>query len=193
MPGQVVYQTAAKPLEDAAMMSLSLYDASVLTYLQTLDAVSGFMSKALAHFKETNVDPETIVETSLYLDMRPLRFQIGHIALHSRGAVEAILAGELVLPGRRPDLDYAGLQGLIAETRSALRQVDPDMLNACEGQEVVFAAPNRPIRVFTAESFLMSFSLPNFYFHATTAYDILRSQGAPLGKADFIGEFRLKG
>jgi hypothetical protein len=174
------------------MMTLSLYDGSVTTYLQTLDAVSGFLSKALAHFKETGVDPEHIVETSLHPDMRPFRFQVGHVAQHSRGAVEAILAGELVLPGRRPDLDYTELQTLISETRAALRQVDPDMLNACEGQEVVFAAPGRPIRVFTAESFLMSFSLPNFYFHATTAYDILRQAGAPLGKADFMGELRLK-
>jgi hypothetical protein len=174
------------------MMNLSLYNGSVTTYLQTLDAVAGFLAKALAHFKETGVDPETIVETSLHADMRPFRFQVGHIALHSLGAVEAILAGELVLPGRRPDRDYVGLQTLISETRAALRQIDPDMLNACEGKEVVFAAPGRPVRIFTAETFLMSFSLPNFYFHATTAYDILRSQGVPVGKADFMGELRLK-
>jgi hypothetical protein len=174
------------------MMNLSLYDGSVTTYLQTLDAVSGLLSKSLAHFKETGVDPEAIAETSLFPDMRPFRFQVGHIALHSVGAVEAILAGELVLPGRRPDLDYAGLQALISETRSALRQIEPDMLNACEGREVVFAAPNRPVRVFTAEGFLMSFSLPNFYFHTTTAYDILRQAGVPLGKADYMGELRLR-
>ncbi|MDB5438601.1 MAG: hypothetical protein JWM33_1028 [Caulobacteraceae bacterium] len=175
------------------MINLTLYEASVLTYLQTLDAVSGFLAKSLTHLADSGIDPETLVAASLYADMRPLGFQVQNTAFHSLGAVEAMLAGALTMPGRRPDLDYAGLQAVIDNARSGLRQIDPEQLNARSGQELVFAVPDRPTRVFTTEGFLLSFSLPNFHFHATTAYDILRANGVPLGKRDYLGELRLKG
>jgi hypothetical protein len=180
-----------KSPEDAAM-TLSLYDASVPTYLQTLDAVSGFLDKALAHFHETGVDPQTIVETSLFPDMRPFRFQIRNVAFHSAGAMEAILSGALVIPGRGEDLDYAGLQALVRETADKLRAIPAEAVNARAGADLVFAVPDHDTRVFTSEGFLLSFSLPNFHFHATTAYDILRSASVPLGKRDYMGELRLK-
>ena len=71
--------------------------------------------------------------------------------------------------------------------------MDPVEVNSWEGKEVAFRVPGKGDRVFTAEGFLLSFSLPNFHFHAATAYDILRAQGVPLGKLDFMGALRLKG
>ena len=118
--------------------------------------------------------------------MLPLRFQIISVAQHSRGAIEAVQSGEFRPPSFKTPYDYAGLQGLVAQTREALAGWTPDAVNALGGRDVVFHLGDHKLP-FTAEGFLMSFSLPNFYFHATTAYDILRTNGVPLGKRDFMG------
>lgn len=173
-------------------MAISLYDASIPNYLQILDAVSGFLEKGLTHFKENNIDPDTIVETRLFPDMLPFRFQVQSVVFHSLNAIEAIKSGLLTLPGERPAHDYAGLQASIVETREALRKIMPEEINSREGMDLVFRVRDTE-RLFTVEGFLMSFSMPNFYFHATTAYDILRLNGVPVGKRDFMGALRLKG
>lgn len=172
-------------------MALSLYDASVANYLQTLGAVSGFLEKGLAHFREKGIDPETIVEARLAPDMQPLRFQIVSVAQHSRGAIEGVRDGVFTPPSSKTSHDFAGLQGLVAQTREALSAWTPEAVNALGGKDIVFAIGDRKLP-FTAEGFLMSFSLPNFYFHATTAYDILRTNGVPIGKRDFMGRLNMK-
>ena len=173
-------------------MPISLYEASVPNYLQILEGVSGFLDKGRAYAKETGIDPESIVESSIFPDMRPFRYQIHSVATHSIGAVSAILTGfHRPLLIVRPQHDYAGLQAFITETRDALQKVIPEELNAREDADVIFEV-NTTQRVFTAMGFLMSASLPNFYFHATTAYDILRGKGVPVGKRDYIGTLRLK-
>jgi hypothetical protein len=172
-------------------MAIPLYDLSVASYLQTLGAVAGFMERGLSHCRDNNIDPEEIVETRLWNDMLPFRFQIISVAHHSLGAIEGVKKGEFAPPSETRALTYAQLQGLVTQTRDALAKLTPDEVNALEGGDVVFRF--RDFRVpYTAEGFLMSFSLPNFYFHATTAYDILRSKGVPLGKRDFMGQMRTK-
>jgi hypothetical protein len=171
-------------------MAISLYEASVASYLQTLDAVSNYLDKALAHFREQNIDPAEIVETRLFADMHPFRFQVQSIAYHSLGAIESIRVGTFQPPGERPKQDYAGLQALVVETRDALKKLTPEEVDSLEGKDLIFKGSS--VRTFTAEGFLLSFSLPNFYFHAATAYDILRMKGVPVGKRDFIGALRVK-
>jgi uncharacterized protein len=172
-------------------MTVSLYDATVASYLQTLGAVEGVLQRGLDWCLEKNVDPAEIVETRLYDDMLPFRFQIVSVHHHSQGAIEGVKAGLFHPPPDLGALDYAALQKLVADTRRHLAGVSRDEVNSLEGKEVVFEL--RSFRMpFTAENFLFSFSLPNFYFHATTAYDILRSKGAPLGKRDFMGQMRMK-
>ena len=173
-------------------MALSLYDASVANYLQILGAVSGFLDRSQTHFREKGIDPETIVEARLAPDMHPLRFQIISVAQHSRGAIEGVQQGVFSPPSSKTPYDFAGLQGLVTQAREALSALTPEAVNALGGKDVIFALGERKLP-FTAEGFLMSFSLPNFYFHATTAYDILRHKGAPLGKRDFMGRLKLKG
>jgi uncharacterized protein len=172
-------------------MAFSLYDASVANYLQTLGAVGGFLERGLKHFRDNNIDPETIVETRLTQDMLPLRFQIISVAQHSRGAIEAAQSGEFRPPSFKTPYDYAGLQGLIAQTIEALSAWTPETVNALGGRDVVFHLGDHKLP-FTAEGFLVLFSLPSFSFHATTAYDILRANGVPLGKRDFMGRLKLK-
>lgn len=172
-------------------MSFSLYDATVANYLQILGSVSGFLEKSLAHFKDNGIDPAEIVETRLFPDMLPFRFQVVSLAHHSRGAMEAAKNGVFVPPSGKPDLDYAALQALVKDAHSELSALTPDAVNALLGRDMTFKVGDRSMP-FTAEGFLMSFSLPNFFFHSTTAYDILRHKGAPLGKRDFIGRLNLK-
>lgn len=171
-------------------MALSLYDAYVPAFLQTVGAVEGFLAKGAAHFKEKGVDPNTIVDAKLADDMLPLAFQIRSVAHHSLGALNGVKSGQFAPPGGGA-IDYAGLQKLVAETRAALEQVKPDEINARAGKDVVFAIRDTKLP-FTAEGFLQSFSMPNFYFHAATAYDILRHKGVPVGKRDFLGRLKLK-
>ena len=173
-------------------MAFSLYDATVANYLQILGAVGGFLEKSLTHFQEKGIDPTEIVQSRLTHDMQPLRFQIVSVAHHSRGAIEAAKIGVFTPPSAKPDLDYGALQALVAEARDELSVLRPEDINALLGHDVTFKVGDRALP-FTAEGFLMSFSLPNFFFHATTAYDILRHKGAPLGKRDFMGKLKLKG
>jgi hypothetical protein len=172
-------------------MALSLYDASVANYLQTLGAVGGFLDRSLTHFRERGIDPEQIVETRLSPDMQPFRFQIISVAQHSRGAIEGVQQGVFNPPSSKTPYDFAGLQGLVAQAREVLSGLTPEAVNALGGRDLVFQLGERQLP-FTAEGFLMSFSLPNFYFHATTAYDILRTNGVPLGKRDFMGRLKMK-
>jgi uncharacterized protein len=173
-------------------MAFSLYDATVANYLQILGAVGASLEKSLTHFREKGVDPTEIVEARLAPDMLPLRFQIVSVAHHSRGAMEAAKNGVFVPPSGKPDLDYTALQALVTAARDELAALTPEAVNAYVGRDVTFKLGERALP-FTAEGFLMSFSLPNFFFHATTAYDILRHKGAPLGKRDFMGRLNLKG
>ena len=172
-------------------MAFSLYDATVANYLQILGAVGGFLEKSLTHFREKGIDPAEVVETRLAPDMLPFRFQIVSVAHHSRGAMEAAKNGVFAPTSGKPDLDYAALQALVTEARDELSVLTPEAVNALVGRDVIFKLGDRALP-FTTEGFLMSFSLPNFFFHTTTAYDILRHKGAPLGKRDFMGKMKLK-
>jgi uncharacterized protein len=172
-------------------MGLSLYDVSIGSYLQTLDAMTGVLDKALAHFREKGIDPEVIVTTRLYPDMQPFRFQVMQVAFHATATVAALKTGAMSPPGQRPSPDYAGLQALIAEAATSLRAEDRASLEAREGVDIVFTTKDST-RIFTAGDFVLCFSLPNFHFHAATAYDILRQAGVPLGKRDFMGQLRAK-
>ncbi len=172
-------------------MAISLYDLSVSSYLQTLGAVTGFMQRGLDHCRDNNIDPSEIVDTRLYGDMLPFRFQVASVAHHSLGAIEGLKKGEFGPPGSNMPSDYAGLQALVASAAEGLKALTPAEVNALEGGDMLFKLGDFKMP-FTAEGFVMSFSLPNFYFHAATAYDILRQKGVPLGKRDFMGPMRLK-
>lgn len=172
-------------------MATSLYDMSVASYLQTLGGVTNFLEKG-AHFaQENDLDLNAIVETQLRPDMRPFRFQLVSVAHHSLGAIKGLQSGLFEPPPSLPDLDYAGLQSLVSDAARELEGFSREEIDALAGRHVLFKVSSMEIP-FTAENFVLSFSLPNFYFHATTAYDILRMKGVPLGKLDFLGQMRVR-
>src|SRR5689334_24805178 len=171
-------------------MGTSLYDATVGAFNQTLGAVEGFLSRGFDHCRDNNIDPETIVATRVYEDMFPFRFQVTSTVLHSIVAIESVRKG-VFSPAMTPEFDYAGLQKHVAEARAKLKDVSREEVNSFEGRDMRFEFRDRVIP-FTAENFLLSFSLPNFYFHASMAYGILRWRGVRIGKRDFMGRLRLK-
>jgi hypothetical protein len=174
------------------IMGTSLYDLSVASYLQTVGAVAGFLERGAKHYREAGFDPDDLSGVRLYEDMARFHFQIRSVAHHSVGALEGVKSGTFQPPaaGLQP-IPFADLQAMIAQTDAALRALDVDEVNSWAGKEVAFQAGDYRLP-FTAENFILSFSLPNFHFHATTAYDILRMKGVPLGKRNYLGQLRLK-
>ena len=172
-------------------MATSLYELTVPTYIQTVGAVAGYLDRALSHCSDNGIDPESIVETRLFPDMAPFRFQIQSVAHHSIGTIHGLKAGVFSPPSGGAKEDYKGLQALMADTLAALQAVTPEEINALEGGDMAFDFRGFKMP-FTAETFVLSFSLPNVHFHATTGYDILRMKGVPLGKRDYMGALRLK-
>jgi len=171
-------------------MAISLFDATVPNYLQLIRSLRGVLDKGMEYATSTGMKPEVLVEARLIDDMFPLWLQIQRVADHSIGALRDVSNGAFSMPPQHP-IDYPGLMRLLAETETGLMEWDREEVNALEGREVIFDTGSYRTS-FTAEAFLFSFSLPNFYFHAVTAYDILRTKGVPIGKRDYLGQTRTK-
>jgi uncharacterized protein len=172
-------------------MVASLYDLSVASYLQTVRAVVGFLGLAARHFAETGRDPDDFVGARLFDDMAPLHFQVEAVAHHSVWGVEAIKTGLFDPPALVGAAPFADLQAMIGRAVEALEAFVPDEVDGWAGKDLDLQIGPRRL-AFTAEDFVLSFSLPNIHFHAATAYAILRTRGVPLGKRDYEGRLRVR-
>ena len=172
-------------------MSTSLYDLSVPTFLQTMRAVGGFLDRAVAHCAETGTDPDDFVDARLFGDMAPLHFQIEAAWHHAVWGLEAAKTGVFAPPPLVGPVPFAELRVMIDKAELALAAFTPPEVNGWAGKDLDLRIGPRML-AFTSETFILSFSLPNFHFHAVTAYDILRSQGVPLGKRDYEGRLRTR-
>ena len=171
-------------------MTISLSNISIKTYLQLLPAASNIMQKAKAHFEEEGTNLQEIVDMRLYEDMATFSFQVFSIAHHSLGAINALKDGEFGPPNMPSGLDFESLHNMIIDAEAQLLEVSCEDIDKLLDGQVIFKMGD--IRwPFTNEDFILSFSLPNFYFHLTTMYDMLRVKGLPLGKMDFVGQMRL--
>lgn len=173
-------------------MAFSLYAAIIPSNLQILEAVAGLLDKAEAFCNETGAPHEELIQARLAEDMLPFAYQVKSTAVHSLGAIEGVRAGVFSPDRSAFPLDFAGLRAAIAKAHDALAAIEPAEVDGFVGRDMRFSFGERHMD-FCAEEFLLSFSQPNFYFHATTAYDILRWKGVKLGKRDFMGRPRLKG
>jgi hypothetical protein len=171
-------------------MSVSLYDISVGSYLQALSGMAKVLDKGAAFAAANNIDADEFVGAKLHDDMLPFLFQVNCARLHTIDALESLKSGESIPPKTIDQRDYKGLQKMIADTIEELKGVSADDVNSSQGNTVVFKFGGHEMP-FTAENFILSFSLPNLNFHIATAYDILRNKGVPLGKADFLGKMRI--
>ena len=172
-------------------MALTLYAATVPSYRQILASVAGLLTKAQAFCAERGLAPADIIQARLASDMFPFSFQVRSTVRHSIGAIEGLRRGTYS-PDRSPLPEtFAELETLVALAETALAALDPGELETLAEREVLFVSGERRLP-FTGENFLLSFAQPNFYFHAATAYDILRWKGVPIGKRDFTGQVRVK-
>lgn len=172
-------------------MTVALYDLSVPTFLQTVRAVGDVLDKARDHCAEKRADPEDFVTARLHDDMAPFHFQIECVTHHSVSALEAVRTGVFDPPALVGEMPFAELRGMIAQAEKSLEAYDREEVNGWSGKDLDLRAGPRDL-AFTSETFLLSFALPNFYFHAVTAYDILRVRGVPIGKRDYEGRLRTR-
>jgi uncharacterized protein len=167
-------------------MPLSLHAALVPSWLQILGAGLGWIEKASAH----GLSAAELTEARLIDDMFPFAYQVKSMAVHSQGALEAVRQGVFspnfgeALPSTLGEL-RARLEGAIA----MLSSVGEEELESFTGRPMRFEIGEKRLD-FSAEDFLLSFSQPNFYFHASMAYAILRAKGVPVGKIDYLGKLR---
>lgn len=170
-------------------MAISLYEATIPTYRQILGAGLGWLDKAEAFCGERGLLPGDILQKRVAEDMFPFAYQVKSMAVHSIGAIEGIRRGSFS-PDRSPPPDsFPALKERLEETLAALALVTPEEMEDFEGEPMLFTMGDLRVN-FTRGTFLLTFSQPNFFFHATTAYGILRGAGVPLGKRDFLGKLR---
>jgi len=175
-------------------MSISLYDALVPSWLQILQSVRGLLDKTESWAAEQGLTESEILNARLIDDMLPLSFQIAAVANHSHGAVEGVRKGIYSPnPSAKAPAAIADLKALIDAAIEGLNAVTAEEMEGFIGRDMRFSLPAMNLDLpFTAENYFLSFAQPNFYFHATTAYDILRGMGVELGKANFLGPVRIK-
>lgn len=172
-------------------MGFSLHAATIPSYIQILANVARLVDKAEQWCREKGLPPDELIQARLAPDMFPFAYQVKSTAVHSLGAIEGVRAGVFRPETAPPPDSFAGLRERVEQAVLGLGAVTPDELDGYLGRDVRFEFGERRMD-FTAENFLLSFSQPNFYFHATTAYDVLRMKGLPLGKRDFTGRVRVK-
>jgi len=168
-------------------MTFSLHAATIPPYLQILGSVARLVDRAEAWCAETNTPAEEIIAARLIADMLPFTYQVKSTAEHSIGAVQSVRDGFATPSLAMSPTTFAELRDKVAAARADLATVDPAEIDGFVGKPVRFEFKDMK-RDFTAENFLIGYALPNFYFHAVTAYDLLRARGMPLGKRDFLGE-----
>jgi len=172
-------------------MAFSLYAATVPSYRQILEAVFGLLAKAEAFCADKGIAPSDIIQARLAQDMLPFAYQVKSTVVHSLGAIEGVRKGVFSPDTTPPPDSFAALKARIGEAQSALAAIEAAEIDSFVGRDMRFAFGERHID-YLAENFLLSFSQPNFYFHATTVYGILRWKGLPIGKRDFMGKTRKK-
>lgn len=175
-------------------MATTLFEMSIPTFLQTVRAVRCFLEGAAAHCDATGIDPTDLVTARLVPDMAPFWFQIECVDNYSVWGIEAMRSGAWTPPDLAQVVHFADLQARIARTETALEAFKPDEVNTWSGKalDISIAHVSAEPTAFTSETFFLSFLLPNFHFHAVTAYDILRMRGVPIGKRDYEGQLRTR-
>ena len=172
-------------------MSLSLYTAVIPSYLQMLGAMQGLIAKAERWCEEKQLAPAELLERRLAPDMQPLSYQFKSTVVHSLGAIEGVQRGSFSPDFSELPASFGPLRDRIGAAIDALNAIDPKTVEGFVGRDMAFVFGEHRI-AFEAHEFLLSFAQPNFYFHCTTAYDILRVEGLDIGKRDFMGRQRRK-
>ena len=166
-------------------MTVSMYKCSVPIFLQYLTALSGVLDKAQAHVDARKLDESYFLSLRIYPDMFPFVRQVRAVCDHAVNAC-ARLAGAELPTFENDETSIADLKARIEKAIAFVRGFKPEQIDGTEDKEIVVKFSSGE-RTFTGQTLLLNFSLPNFYFHDTTAYNLLRHCGVEIGKRDFMG------
>ena len=166
-------------------MTINIYQASVPVFLQTLGALSTILTKAATHAEVKKIDPTVLLGARLAPDMFALARQVQIATDHAKGAA-ARLANVEVPSFPDTETTFGELQTRITKTIDYIKTLKPAQFEGGETRDVTLTIGGQKM-TWKGATYLFHFAFPNFYFHAATAYDILRHNGVEVGKRDFIG------
>ena len=167
-------------------MPVSMYSVSIPIFIQHLNGLNTVLDKAAAWAAARKVGEGDLLNMRLSPDMFSLTRQVRAATDHAANAAGR-LSGKELLKHANDETTIAQLKERIAKTVDYLKSVKQSEVDGTEGKEIKITFPNGNVREFTGQSLLLGNALPNFYFHATTAYDIVRQCGVEIGKRDFMG------
>ncbi|WP_256077473.1 DUF1993 family protein [Massilia sp. YIM B04103] len=168
-------------------MSFSMYSASIPVFKQILNSLHAILVKAEAHVEDKKLDPNALLQFRLFPDMLPFTRQIQIAADFAKGA-GARLAGQDVPAYEDTEKTIAELKLRITRTLTFLDSLPQDAIEGSE-ERAITTGSGEKTKHFVGQTYLLHYALPHFFFHATTAYDILRHNGLDIGKKDFIGSY----
>jgi len=169
-------------------MSISMYTASVPVFKQLLIALNEVLAKAEAHAAAKSIEPNALLQARLFPDMFSLSRQV-QIAADFAKSVSARLAGAEVPAYDDTEQSFAELRARIAKTVAFIDGIQPEQLDGSEQLEIVLRPGTPKEKKLSGQTYLLHYGLPQFFFHVTTAYDILRHNGVEVGKRDFMGAY----
>ena len=169
-------------------MTLSLHSASVPVFTQLLGGLSDVLGKAEAHATARKIEPDALLQSRLFPDMFPLVRQV-QIASDFAKSVSARLAGADVPAWDDNEKTFADLQARIARTKDFIGGLDAAAFADAASREIVLRPGTPKERKLSGEAYLLHYGLPQFFFHVTTSYALLRHAGIEIGKRDFMGNY----
>ncbi len=169
-------------------MTISMYGASVPVFQQMLQALDDMLAKAEAYASARKFDPDVLLGTRLFPDMFALTRQV-QIACDFAKSVPARLAGVEVPAYDDTEQTFAELHARIARTLEFLKGLDAAQFAGSESRNIVLRPGTPKERTLEGQAYLLAYGLPQFFFHVTTVYALLRHNGVELGKKDFMGAY----
>jgi hypothetical protein len=169
-------------------MTLSLHTASVPVFTQLLGGLSDVLAKAAAHATERKIEPDALLQSRLFPDMFPLLRQV-QIACDFAKSVSARLAGAEVPAWEDSEKTFDELQARIRRTLDFIAGLDAGAFEGAAGREIVLRPGTPKERRLDGQAYLLAYGLPQFFFHVTTSYALLRHGGVEIGKRDFMGKY----
>lgn len=167
-------------------MPLSMYQASAPRFVNMLNNLSALLDKAQAHAEARKIDPAALTAFRLYPDMFALKRQV-QIACDTAKGAAARLAGVDVPKHEDTEQTFAELNARIAKTVAFIQTIQPAQVDGSEEKDITLKIGGNEMK-FKGMEYLLAFAYPNFYFHVTTAYNILRHNGVEVGKKDYLGK-----
>jgi len=169
-------------------MAVAFYDFSIPALTLGLTNLDVLLDKAAAHAEARKVDSAVVADARLILDMFPLKRQVQITCDTAKGAA-ARLSGLEIPKHEDTEATIPELKARIAKTLAFIASIDPAKVNGAETREILLQFPSRTLK-FTGTTYLMTFVLPNLYFHISAVYSILRSNGVDIGKNDYLGKIQ---